>query len=292
MFKEQGVAEQEQAFAEDSLSPFGLEIKKMPVLSRQEERVLIEQIKRGDEEARIELVRRNQGLIKSIAQKYTKRCTAFTFLDLMQEGNMGLLYALKRFDVKRGLKFSTYATPWIKQFITRAIDKQDDFIRLPRNVKELNRKRYHIETIFISEHGRKPTDREVSALLGIPQKRMATIRSLGEMMSGCSLDADLEDEESTPHHLIADESVFHPDASICRSQLQVLVRELLSNVLDPQEKEIIEMRFDLNETGDDVSAAEIGRRLGVKRDTASRLVTGILAKIRDALQKQEKTLAF
>ena len=224
MFKEQGVAEQEQAFAEDSLSLFGLEIKKVPVLSREEERVLIEQIKRGDVQAERCFVVHNQRLVRKIARQYVKRCLMFDFLDLVQEGNMGLLYALKRFDVKRGFKFSTYATPWIKQFITRAIDGQDDFIRLPRNVKELNRKRYHIETIFISEHGRKPTDREASALLGIPQKRMATIRSLGEMMSGCSLDTNLEDEESTPHHLIADESIFHPDTSICRSQLHVLVR--------------------------------------------------------------------
>ena len=106
------------------------------------------------------------------------------------------------------------------------------------------------------------------------------------------LTPDPEDEESTPHHLIADEFVFHPDVSICRSQLQVLVRELLSNVLDPQEKEIIEMRFDLNETGDDVSAAEIGRRLGLKPNAARNLVTRILAKIRDALQEQGKALAF
>ena len=268
----------------DPLNQYLSEIKGMPVLSREAELDLIARVRRGETGAKDLFIKHNLRLVISIAKGYIKRCRSLSFLDLIQEGNIGLLKALKRFDPERGCKFSTYATWWIDQAIKRSLDEDNALIYLPGSVIQLKRDIYFAEEKFFLEHGRVPTESEIIALVDIDLERLAEIRLSGYVSVSLDDSLDDEDESGDLHHLIADENSIDVIEGIKQLQLRKNLQRFLAAVLKPREQEIISMLFGLNEEEDDQSITEVAKKFGVTPERIRQLSKKAMRKIQHAAQ--------
>lgn len=260
---------------DDPVRMYLKEIGKVPLLSTKDELVLAEKMDKGDKEAQRELAEANLRLVVSIAKRYVGR--GMLFLDLIQEGNLGLIKAVEKFDYKKGYKFSTYATWWIRQSITRAIADQARTIRIPVHMVETINRLMRATRQLVQELGREPTPEELSKELGMSLERVREIQKIA--MDPVSLETPIgEEEDSHLGDFIQDETSPAP----ADSATYMLLREQLKTVLDTltsREARVLKLRFGLDD-GKMRTLEEVGSEFGVTRERIRQIEAKALRKLR------------
>lgn len=262
--------------SDDSVRLYLREIGKIPLLSGEEEIALARRVKEGDKDAKDKMAEANMRLVVSIAKKYVGR--GLDLLDLVQEGNTGLLRAVEKFDPDRGFKFSTYATWWIRQAITRAIADQARTIRIPVHMIETINKLLRTQRRMTQELGREPTNEEIAQEMELEPDKVEHIMKIKQETS--SLDAPVRDEEedSKLGDFIEDEESATPEESATSQLLKEHVNVML-DILTPREQKILKMRFGL-EDGRGHTLEEVGQEFGVTRERIRQIEAKALAKLR------------
>ena len=265
--------------SDDSVRMYLREIGKIPLLSIEEEAELAQRAMEGDRKAKDKMAEANMRLVVSIAKRYSGR--GLELLDLIQEGNTGLLRAVDKFDPEKGFKFSTYATWWIRQAITRAIADQARTIRIPVHMVETINKLMRTQRRLTQELNREPTNEELAKEMDMDADKIEYILKIKQDIT--SLDAgigrDGEDgEDSTLGDFIEDEDTASPEESASGQLLKEQVREILSSLSDREQK-IIEMRFGLNGTKSH-TLEEVGLEFAVTRERIRQIEAKALMKLR------------
>ncbi len=263
----------------DSIQIYLREIGQYPLLTALEERTLAQRIERGDSEARNILARSNLRLVVSIAKKYVGRSPDLTLLDLIQEGNLGLFRAVDKFDWKKGYKFSTYATWWIRQAITRALADQSRTIRIPVHMVETIAKYKQISRRLAQVLGRDPQPEEIAVEMGVEPEKIYQIEKINQ--DTLSLENPVgsdDDEKSTLGDFIADDKIPSPVQESSERILTEQVRTILDD-LSPKERKILEMRHGLLD-GIYHTLEEVGKEFGVTRERIRQIEAKALEKIR------------
>lgn len=262
----------------DAVQLYLKEIGKTPLLTKDEERELAKRIERGDEDARQRLMKANLRLVVSIAKRYVNRTPNLSILDLIQEGNIGLSRAVAKFDYSKGFKFSTYATWWIRQAITRALADQSRTIRIPVHMVETISKYAQTRRQLIQELGRDPLPDEIAAEMGIDVEKVQHIQKISQEV--LSIEAPVGDEEdSTLSDFIPDEKNAPPDQTVARSLLRDLIAEIMVD-LSEREQKILNMRFGL-EDGVSHTLEEVGKMFNVTRERIRQIEAKALEKVRE-----------
>ena len=262
--------------ANDSVRMNLSEIGRVDLLSADEEIKLAKQIAKGDPVAKQKLAEANLRLVVSIAKKYIGR--GLSFLDLIQEGNIGLFRAVEKFDPKRGFKFSTYATWWIRQAITRAIADQARTIRIPVHMVETINKLTHTQRRLLQEFGREPTVDELASEMDMDIKKVRHILKISQDI--VSLEAPVgAEEDSKLGDFIEDDDAISPSDSTNRQIMKENIHFMLQ-YLTPREQKIIRMRFGLDD-GIGHTLEEVGKEFGVTRERIRQIEAKILQKMRD-----------
>lgn len=259
------------------------EIGKTALLTPQEEIELAERIKKGDKEARAHMIQANLRLVVKIAQDYANY--GLPLLDLISEGNIGLMKAVERFDPNKGGKLSTYAAWWIKQSIKRALANQSKTIRLPVHMVDKISKMRRVAMVLSEELGRDPTDDELSEEIGIDRGKLAQLKAAS--LRPASLDAPISDDDNTEFgEIVGDDSAQTPFELLSHKNMHGQLDHLL-DVLDERERKIIDARFGLNGQKPK-TLEEVGQEFGVTRERIRQLQNIALKKLRRALQKKEE----
>jgi RNA polymerase primary sigma factor len=270
----------------ESLKLYLKEIRTIPLLTAEEEVKLSKRIKKGDEQARKHMIRANLRLVINIAKRYMY--LGIPFLDLIEEGNLGLMKAVEKFNHKKGFRFSTYAAWWIKQGITRSISEQGKMIRVPVYMNEMITKWRKKKEQLSQRLKRAPTDQEIAKSLKLPKDKIGQI-NFWMTSTTSSLEAPLGDEsEGQVSDLIEDEGAVSPDASIGQLMDKERVEGLL-DIMSDREREILDMRFGLNNTPSQ-TLAEVAKKLGVSRERIRQIEEGALKKLKKFVVEQEKEL--
>ncbi len=264
--------------SDDSVRLHLREIGKIPLLSADEELELAQRVVAGDKKAKDKMAEANMRLVVSIAKRYSGR--GLDFLDLIQEGHTGLLRAVEKFDPDKGFKFSTYATWWIRQAITRAIADQARTIRIPVHMVETINKLLRMQRRMTQELNREPTIEELARELEMEPEKVEYVIKIKQDIS--SLDAgigrDGEEEDSVLGDFIEDEDTATPEESAASQLLKEQVQAILST-LSEREQKIIKMRFGL-ENGKSHTLEEVGQEFAVTRERIRQIEAKALAKIR------------
>ncbi len=262
----------------DAVQVYLKEIGRTPLLTKDEEKDLAKRAEKGDEEARQALMKANLRLVVSIAKRYVNRTPNLSILDLIQEGNIGLSRAVDKFDYRKGFKFSTYATWWIRQAITRALADFSRTIRIPVHMVETMSKYTQARRALLQELGRDPLPEEIAVEMGIDVDKVHQIQKISQEV--LSIEAPVGDEEdSTLSDFIADEKNITPAQSTARSLLQDLIKDIM-NDLSEREQKILSMRFGL-EDGVTHTLEEVGKVFGVTRERIRQIEAKALEKIRE-----------
>ena len=265
--------------SDDSVRLYLREIGKIPLLSSDEEMELARRIIEGDKKAKDKMAEANMRLVVSIAKRYSGR--GLDFLDLIQEGNTGLLRAVEKFDPDKGFKFSTYATWWIRQAITRAIADQARTIRIPVHMIETINKLVRTQRRLTQELNREPTMEELSKEMDMEPEKIEYINKIRQETS--SLDAgigrDGDEEDSVLGDFIEDEDTISPEESATNQLLKEKVAEVLSSLSDREQK-IVRMRFGLDNGGKSHTLEEVGQQFAVTRERIRQIEAKALAKLR------------
>ncbi|MFA5927495.1 MAG: RNA polymerase sigma factor RpoD [Patescibacteria group bacterium] len=260
---------------DDSVRMYLREIGKIPLLTTEEEIKLAKRIEKGDVLAKRRLAEANLRLVVSLAKKYIGR--GLSFLDLIQEGNTGLMRAVEKFDYKKGFKFSTYATWWIRQAITRAIADQARTIRIPVHMIETINKLIRVQRQLVQDLGREPTPEEIAQEMGLDVDKVEHIIKISQ--DTVSLEAPVgEEEDSKLGDFIEDEKNLSPEESTVRQLLKDRIKEFLGE-LSPREQKILKMRFGLD-TGRTHTLEEVGQEFGVTRERIRQIEAKALQKLR------------
>ena len=264
---------------DDSVRMYLREIGKIPLLSLEKETELAEKAMQGDRRAKDKMAEANMRLVVSIAKRYSGR--GLELLDLIQEGNTGLLRAVDKFDPSKGFKFSTYATWWIRQAITRAIADQARTIRIPVHMVETINKLMRTQRRLTQELNREPTNKELAKEMDMDVEKIEYIQKIKQDIT--SLDAGIgrdgeEGEESTLGDFIEDEDTASPEESATVQLLKEQVREILSTLSD-RERKILEMRFGLNGTKSH-TLEEVGLEFAVTRERIRQIEAKALMKLK------------
>ena len=263
---------------DDSIQMYLREIGKVPLLTGAEEVDLAKRITKGDVAARKKLTEANLRLVVSIAKKYMGRNLGL--LDLIQEGNLGLFRAVEKFDWRKGYKFSTYATWWIRQAITRALADQSRTIRIPVHMVETLNKYAQAERSLVQDLGREPLPEEIAAEMGIEVEKVYHLKKISqETVSIDSPVGEDEGEDSSLGDFIVDEDTTKPNEVAGRQLLKEYVQNILHD-LDPREQKILRMRFGL-EDGVTHTLEEVGEEFGVTRERIRQIESKALEKIRE-----------
>ena len=272
---------QEQYFddaSDDSVRLYLREIGKIPLLTSEEELALAHRVVAGEKRAKDKMAEANMRLVVSIAKRYSGR--GLDFLDLIQEGNTGLLRAVEKFDPDKGFKFSTYATWWIRQAITRAIADQARTIRIPVHMVETINKLLRTQRRMTQELNREPTIEELAKELEMEPEKVEYVMKIKQDIT--SLDAgvgrDGDDEDSVLRDFIEDEDSATPEESAASQLLKEQVQSILSTLSDREQK-IIKMRFGL-ENGKSHTLEEVGQEFAVTRERIRQIEAKALAKLR------------
>jgi RNA polymerase primary sigma factor len=262
--------------ADDSVRLYLREIGKIPLLSAEEELELAHRVVAGDKTAKDKMAEANMRLVVSIAKRYVGR--GLDLLDLIQEGNTGLLRAVEKFDPDKGFKFSTYATWWIRQAITRAIADQARTIRIPVHMVETINKLLRTQRRLTQELNREPTNEEIAEAMEIDVDKVEHIMKIKQDIS--SLDASIrdDDEDSVLADFIEDEDTISPEESATNQLLKEQVKGVLS-ALSEREQKIIKLRFGL-EDGKQHTLEEVGQEFSVTRERIRQIEAKALAKLR------------
>lgn len=260
---------------EDPVRMYLKEIGKVPLLSAEREIELAQRMEEGDEEAKKELAEANLRLVVSIAKRYVGR--GMLFLDLIQEGNLGLIKAVEKFDYHKGYKFSTYATWWIRQAITRAIADQARTIRIPVHMVETINKLIRVSRQLLQELGREPLPEEIAKEMDMPVERVREILKISQ--EPVSLETPIgEEEDSHLGDFIQDDNVPVP----AEAAAQTLLKEQLDEVLDTlteREQKVLRLRFGMND-GRARTLEEVGREFDVTRERIRQIEAKALRKLR------------
>ena len=269
-------AERGETAEVDAITAYLREIGRVPMLSHAQEIELAKRIEAGDKEAVQQFVLANLRLVVSIAKRYVGR--GLSLLDLIQEGNIGLMRAVQRYDWRRGHRFSTHATWWIRQAISRAVADKGRAIRLPVYVNTaLNRVRRERQRL-VQELGRDPTEQELADALGLDVERLHEL----EAAPGTPISLELpvgEDEEQELGDVLADETSTSPEEAATTRTMKQEVQEVLEDVLTPRERLVLQLRFGLG-NGHTFPLEQVGRQLGITRERVRQIEAGALAKLR------------
>jgi RNA polymerase primary sigma factor len=259
------------------------EIGQVALLTPEQEIELAARIKKGDKEARSLMIRANLRLVVKIAHDYAN--LGLPLLDLISEGNIGLMKAVERFDPAKGGKLSTYAAWWIKQSIKRALANQSKTIRLPVHLVDKISKMRRVSIQMSEELGREPTDEELAEEVGLSSVKVTHLKTVA--IRPASLDAPISDDDSTAFgEIVGDEDALTPFEMLRDKNLHAEMGDLLA-VLDDREKRIIFSRFGLD-GGKPRTLEEVGKKFGVTRERIRQLQNIALSKLRRALQKLER----
>ena len=262
--------------ANDSIRLYLCEIGKVALLTGKEEIDLAKRIRKGDQTAKQRLAEANLRLVVSIAKKYIGR--GLSFLDLIQEGNIGLFRAVEKFDPERGFKFSTYATWWIRQAITRAIADQARTIRIPVHMVETINKLTHAQRRLVQELGREPLVEELAAEMDMDVKKVRHILKISQDI--VSLEAPVgTEEDSKLGDFIEDDDALSPSEATNRQLIKENIHEMLQ-YLSPRERKIIEMRFGLKD-GVGHTLEEVGHEFRVTRERIRQIEAKVLQKLKE-----------
>lgn len=262
--------------ADDSVRLYLREIGKIPLLNAEEELALAKRVSAGDKDAKDKMAEANMRLVVSIAKRYVGR--GLDLLDLIQEGNTGLLRAVEKFDPDKGFKFSTYATWWIRQAITRAIADQARTIRIPVHMVETINKLLRTQRRLTQELNREPTNEEIAQAMEIDVDKVEHIMKIKQDIS--SLDASIRDDEddSVLADFIEDEDTVTPEESATSQLLKEQVKDMLSSLTEREQK-IIKLRFGI-EDGKSHTLEEVGQEFAVTRERIRQIEAKALAKLR------------
>ena len=262
----------------DSIQMYLKEIGQYPLLSAAEERDLAQRIQAGDDEGKNLLARANLRLVVSIAKKYVGRSADLTLLDLIQEGNIGLFKAVEKFDWEKGYKFSTYATWWIRQAITRALADQSRTIRIPVHMVETISKYKQVVRRLSQDLGREPLPGEVATEMGLDVEKIYNIKKIDQDTVSLEKPIGDDDDKSTLGEFIADDKILSPAQDSAQRILSDQVKEIL-NDLSEKERKILELRHGLVD-GVVHTLEEVGREFQVTRERIRQIEAKAIEKIR------------
>ena len=259
----------------DSTRYYLKEIGKIPLLTFEEERALANKIAAGDEEAVDTMVMHNLRLVVSIAKKYTG--CGLSLLDLIQEGNTGLIEAAHKYDVNKGFRFSTYATWWVRQKIGRALSDQSRSIRIPAHIAELVSRIKKVTGTLIQKLGRAPTEEELAEVLGVEVDKIKVALDMSQAVS--SLDVPVgDDDETTVGDLQADHGAQNPMTSLIAEANKQVIESVLAT-LNEREANVLRLRFGM-ESDHAYTLEEIGEKMGVTRERVRQIEVKALRKMR------------
>ncbi len=273
----------------DSVQMYLREIGRVPLLKADEEIELARKIEKGEEAARQSLTSANLRLVVSIAKRYVGRSPNLTLLDLIQEGNIGLFKAVEKYDWRRGYKFSTYATWWIRQAITRALADQSRTIRIPVHMVETISKYTQVKRRLLQDLGREPLPEEIAAEMGVEIDKVRQIIKISQETVSLEAPVGGDEEDSTLGEFIEDEKTILPSSSAARRLLKEQLGEILID-LSPREQKILKMRFGLDD-GITHTLEEVGNEFGVTRERIRQIEAKALEKIRQH-QKSKKLKGY
>ena len=271
----------------EALKVYLREVRNVPLLTAGEEVELNRRVKKGDEQARKAMIRANLRLVINIAKRYMH--LGIPLLDLIEEGNLGLMKAVDKFDAKRGFRFSTYAAWWIKQSITRSISEQGKLIRVPVYMNELMAKWKKTKEQMSQKLARIPTDDEIAKKMKVKDDKREHI-NFWLSTTTASLEAPIDDEgESSVLDLVTNTNAVQPDTEL----ENFLDKERLNNLLElmsERERKILDMRFGLHEGGQTHTLADLSKKMGISRERIRQIEEAALKKLRKFVKEQEKEL--
>jgi len=269
--------------ADNPIRTYFGEISRVPLLTREDEVRLSKRIEQGDKRAKEELAEANLRLVVSIAKKY--RGCGLPFLDLIQEGNLGLMKAIEKFDYTKGYKFSTYATWWIRQAILRAITNRSRTIRVPTHINELIRKIYQVERNYLKETGELPTPENLAKELETTVENIIKAKKTAQSMTSLDMPIGYDDDGSVLGDFIEDASVDSPERETFEHLLVQELERALDERLTDREKRILELRYGLNDY-QPKTLDEVGDVFGISRERVRQIQKEALAKLQDSDLKQ------
>lgn len=271
--------------ADDSVRIYLQQIGKIPMLSPEEEAdVARKVIEEQDEFAKNLLINANLRLVVSIAKKYIGR--GLSFLDLIQEGNLGLMKAAGRFDYTKGYRFSTYATWWIQQSITRAIADKARIIRLPIHMIESLSKIRRATIDLTTELGHTPSKQEIAYRMGVPVSKITSIIKMAQSTISMETPATSSEDSSKIADFIVDEATVAPDSRVTQENLFEDITKILSQ-LTPKERDVLILRYGLDSSGTRKTLDEIGSQYGVSRERIRQIENRAIAKLKKLCRNQE-----
>lgn len=281
------------AVSDDSVKIYLQQIGKIPLLSSEEEFAVAKRIMEGfgkdREKAISELVNANLRLVVSIAKKYIGR--GLSFLDLIQEGNMGLMRAAEKFDYTKGYKFSTYSTWWIQQAITRAIADKSRLIRLPVHMIETLGKIKKASTELTIQNGFAPGKEEIAYKVGMPLAKLNQLIESAQSTVSMETPANQKDENAKIADFIVDESTLSPDIKVTQENLFGDIEKMLSK-LSPKERDVLMLRYGLGKDGEKKTLEEIGTQYSVSRERIRQIENRALSKLRKLCRDKNKESAL
>jgi len=285
--KEKKAEKKPSAAKIDPIQMYLKEIGALSFVNADEEKELAKRIEKGEEEAKNILMRANLRLVVSIAKRYVGRSPNLTLLDLIQEGNIGLRRAVEKFDWRRGYKFSTYATWWIRQAITRALADQARTIRIPVHMVETISKYTQVRRRLLQSLGREPLPEEIAAEMGLEVDKVRHIMKISQETISLETPVGEDEEDSVLAEFIEDEKAPPPSLEAARTLLRERLKEILVD-LTPREQKILAMRFGL-EDGITHTLEEVGQVFGVTRERIRQIEAKALERMREhrSLKKLE-----
>ncbi len=272
------------ATSDDSVKVYLQQIGKIKLLSYEEEMKIAKEIKENNsQKAKELLINANLRLVVSIAKKYIGR--GLSFLDLIQEGNLGLMKAAEKFDYTKGYKFSTYATWWIQQSITRGIADKSRMIRLPVHMIETLGKIKRATVELSTKLNRAPTKEEVAHAIGMSPSKLSSLMKSAQSTISIETPANQKDDSSKIADFIIDDSHLTPDTKVTQENLLTDVHKML-NQLNQKEKDVLIMRYGLDDNGQKKTLDEIGSRYGVSRERIRQIETRAISKLKKLCRNQ------